>query len=205
MAEQKKIGRPTKEEAIRKRYQEIAKPGETKPKQKRPNRSKSMRVQTDNGAMSDMLTHTMAFRNMARWLIDRHNPEEMEGRLNEYMTYCIEHNVRPTVETMALAYGVDRNTIAKWKNGELSMPESCAAVIRNGYSLMNAIMTQCLVDGKINPISAFFLLKNNHGYKDQTDVAVSVQNPYSELNAEDVRNKYIEGMPDTIPVDGDVK
>lgn len=189
-----KTGRPTKEDSVRRRYEQAAS-GEIKPKQTRPKRSAQMKVQTKPGEMSAMIIHARNLQNMARWKIDRRNPDELAERMDQYLTYCIENNMRPTVESMALAYGVDRATIFAWKRGEYGMPESCAQIIRNGCALMNDIMTQCLVDGKINPVSAFFLLKNNHGYRDQTETVVTVQNPYAETKETDVRNKYLEGVP----------
>lgn len=189
-----KTGRPTKEDSVRRRYEQAAS-GEIKPKQTRPKRSAQMKVQTKPGEMSAMIIHARNLQNMARWRIDTRNPDELAERMDQYLTYCIENNMRPTIESMALAYGVDRATIFNWKNGAYNMPESCSQVIRNGCALMNDIMTQCLVDGKINPVSAFFLLKNNHGYRDQTETVVTVQNPYAETKETDVRNKYLEGVP----------
>lgn len=198
----KKRGRPTKEQSVRNRYELST---TDKPKQKRPNRSANMKVQTKPGEMSKMITHAVNLQNMARWRIDKNNPEEMQGRVNEYLTYCIENNMKPTVESMALAFGVNRNTLRRWKDGESDLTESCRQVIENGYNMMNQIMTQCLVDGAINPIAAFFLMKNNFSYRDQTETVVTVNNPYTEQNADDVKSRYLNGMQNALPADGSVE
>lgn len=198
----KKRGRPTKEQSVRNRYELST---IDKPKQKRPNRSANMKVQTKPGEMSQMITHAVNLQNMARWRIDKNNPEEMQGRVNEYLTYCIENNMRPTVESMALAFGVDRSTLRRWKDGESDLIEPCRRIIENGYNMMNQIMTQCLVDGKINPVAAFFLMKNNFSYRDQTETVVTVNNPYTEQNADDVKSRYINGMQNALPADGSVE
>lgn len=198
----KKRGRPTKEQSVRNRYELST---TDKPKQKRPNRSANMKVQTKPGEMSQMITHAVNLQNMARWRIDTHNPDEMQERVDQYITYCIENNMKPTVESMSLAFGVDRTTLWNWREGKSNLPESCRRVIQNGYNLMNDILTQCLVDNKINPVSAFFLLKNNHGYKDQTETVVTVNNPYAEQSTEDVKGKYIEGITNAVQADGSVE
>lgn len=198
----KKRGRPTKEQSVRNRYELST---TDKPKQKRPNRSANMKVQTKPGEMSQMITHAVNLQNMARWRIDKNNPEEMQGRVNEYLTYCIENNMRPTVESMALAFGVDRSTLRRWKDGESDLIEPCRRIIENGYNMMNQIMTQCLVDGKINPVAAFFLMKNNFSYRDQTETVVTVNNPYTEQNADDVKSRYLNSMENALPADGSVE
>ena len=53
-----------------------------------------------------------------------------------------------------------------------------------------------MADGKINPIPAIFLLKNNHQYKDQTDVVVTPNNPMQDLNADDARKRLLDGIPE---------
>ena len=55
-----------------------------------------------------------------------------------------------------------------------------------------------MVDGKINPIPAIFLLKNNHGYKDQTDVVVTPNNPLQGMDANEARQRLVEAVPDDI-------
>ena len=61
---------------------------------------------------------------------------------------------------------------------------------------MNQLLTQTMADGKINPVAAIFLLKNNHSYKDQTDVVVTPNNPLQGLDADTARQRLIESIPD---------
>ena len=60
---------------------------------------------------------------------------------------------------------------------------------------MNQLLTQTMADGKINPVAAIFLLKNNHAYKDQTDVVVTPNNPYQAASDEELKGKYLEDIP----------
>ena len=52
-----------------------------------------------------------------------------------------------------------------------------------------------MVDGKMNPVAAIFLLKNNHNYKDQTDVVVTPNNPYQAASDEELKDKYLTDIP----------
>ena len=176
-----------------------------KKKQVRPNGSENRKIHLPPGAMSQMIVHAVALQKMGK--VDMTDPKAVEKRVDEYLEYCINNDIKPTVESMALAFSTNRTQLWKWKEGVESsnVPNESRQALRRGYDLMNQLLTQCLVDGAINPISAFFLLKNNHNYKDQTEVVVTANNPYAENGSEDVREKYIEGVQSDIPVEGDVK
>ena len=60
---------------------------------------------------------------------------------------------------------------------------------------MNYLLTQTMADGKINPVAAIFLLKNNHAYKDQTDVVVTPNAPYQATSDDELKGKYLEDIP----------
>lgn len=174
-------------------------------KHKRPGRSELYKPKYEPGQMSNMLINAMALRKMGE--VDMTDPKAVEQRVDEYITFCIERDMKPTVESMALAFGTNRTQLWRWKEGVDcgQIPEATKKALKRGYDLMNDILAQTLVDGSINPIAAFFLLKNNHGYKDQTDVVVQANTPYGGMGTDDIRGKYLEGMQHDIPVDGEVK
>jgi hypothetical protein len=60
--------------------------------------------------------------------------------------------------------------------------------------MLNQMMTQYMVDGHLNPVTAIFLLKNNFGYKDQTETVVVKQDPYESGDPEEIARKYLSGM-----------
>ena len=53
-----------------------------------------------------------------------------------------------------------------------------------------------MMNGKINPASGIFLSKNWFGYKDQTDVVVTPNNPLDGMNADDAKKRLLEGIPE---------
>lgn len=60
---------------------------------------------------------------------------------------------------------------------------------------MNQLLARTMADGKINPVAAIFLLKNNHNYKDQTDVVVTPNNPLQDMDAEQARKRIADAIP----------
>ena len=64
---------------------------------------------------------------------------------------------------------------------------------------MNQLLAQTMADGKMNPVAAIFLLKNNHSYRDQTEVVVTPNNPLQDMDADQARKR----ITDAIPMDDD--
>jgi len=110
----------------------------------------------------------------------------------------IKHDMKPTVESLALAFNTNRMQLWRWSNNVEcgNIPERSRYAIKKAYSIMNQLLTQTMADGKINPVAAIFLLKNNHAYKDQTDVVVTPNNPMQGLDAEQARKRLEEAIPD---------
>lgn len=62
--------------------------------------------------------------------------------------------------------------------------------------MSETIMVQMMQNGKLNPVTAIFLLKNNHGYKDQQDVVITPNTPAEGRDPSDIRNQYIQALPE---------
>lgn len=166
-----------------------------KQKRKRPDRTEALSPVYEPGVMSGMILNAMNLSSMGP--VDMYDPEQVEQRVQAYLVYCVEHDMKPTVESMALAFNTNRTQLWKWKEGvESHLPERSRNAIKKGYSIMNQLLTQTMADGRINPVAAIFLLKNNHAYKDQTDVVVTPNNPYQAASDDELKGKYLEDIPE---------
>jgi len=164
-------------------------------KRKRPDRTDALTPQYQAGDMSRMITNAVELANMGP--VNMHDPAQVEQRVMDCLKYMIEHDMKPTVESMALAFNTNRTTLWRWREGvETNIPEASRNAIKKGYNIMNQLLTQTMADGKINPVAAIFLLKNNHNYKDQTDVVVTPNNPLQDMNADEARKRLIEAVPE---------
>ena len=54
--------------------------------------------------------------------------------------------------------------------------------------MINTQYEELLTQGKMIPVSAFFLLQNNHGYKQQTDHVITA-NQDNTLSLADISNR----------------
>ena len=166
-----------------------------KKKRTRPDRTEALTPTYEPGTMATMITNAMNLSSMGP--VDMYDPEQVERRVMDYLRYAIEHDMKPTVESMALAFNTNRTQLWKWKEGvESNLPERSRNAIKKGYSIMNQLLTQTMADGKINPVAAIFLLKNNHAYRDQTDVVVTPSSPMQDLDSESARKRLVEAIPD---------
>ena len=199
MAKNAEQGKPIPDETVK----TIVKQKQKQVRRKRPDRVEELSMHTEPGEMSKMILDAVNLSQMGE--IDINDSGAVAERVNQYLTYCIEHDMKPTVESMALAFNTNRVQLWRWKEGvDCKIPEASRKEIKKCYSVMNQLMTQAMANGKINPVAAIFLLKNNHNYKDQTDVVVAPASPYESGDPDEVRKKYLEDVPE-IQADGDVK
>lgn len=66
--------------------------------------------------------------------------------------------------------------------------------------MLDSQMVDYMQNGKINPVSGIFLMKNSFGYKDQQEVVVTPSSPLGEqTDPEELRNRYIDSLPEELP------
>ena len=164
-----------------------------KPKRKRPDRSEALKVHTEPGDNAKYISHSLSL--VALPKVDMSKPEEVNERVAKYFELCGEHDMKPSVAGMALAFDCDRSTLWKWVNGIdcAYLPAESRHAVKKGYQLLNAQMEDYMQNGKINPVSGIFLMKNNMGYADKQEVVVTPNNSLGEsASAEDLQTKYLE-------------
>ena len=135
--------------------------------------------------------------------IDISDAKQVEGRIKEYFTHCADNDRKPNVIGMANWLGVSRDTINSWKRGEFRS-ETHAEIIKKAFSIMEEQWVDYMMAGKVNPASGIFIGKNHFQYADTQQIVVSPTNPYENENPDNVRDKYLTGVPN-VSADGEVK
>lgn len=132
---------------------------------------------------------------------DMSDPQAVADRYDWYIQMCIRENLRPGVAGLASAFGYSRDWLLQMKNGLVkSVPEASVDTLKRAWLMFEDLMEQYMLTGKINPIPGIFLLKNNHGYKDQTESVIIKKDPYESGNPEEIARKYLAGMPPALDV-----
>ena len=191
-----KEGEKMNKDEIQKVGKEVAK----KEKAKRPEKSRQMSVQTNPGDNSKYLNHNLQIAMLPS--IDTTDEKQVETRIYEYFSICNENDMKPSMAGMALAIGVARQTLWDWSVGN-TRSSTHNDLIKKAVQMLDAQMVDYMQNGKINPVSGIFLMKNSFGYKDQQEVVVKPEAPLGEqASAEELRNKYIKGLPEeSTPID----
>jgi len=130
-------------------------------------------------------------------VIDRTDPQQVEDRCIKYFEWCAETGSRPGLAALALALGIDRTTLWRHINGFVASAEPVVPVLKRAVAVMNMLMEEFMMNGKINVVAGIFILKNNYGYKDQSDVVITPQKPLGEQkSAEMLAQEYLQSIPD---------
>jgi len=167
-----------------------------KKKRKRPDLSELQTPNTEPGEISRMLSQTLT---ISSWPpIDTDDADQVINRINQYHQYCVSQDMKPSVVGMAMAIGVDRTTLWKWENGvESNKPLQVRNMLKKGREINELMLDQLMQNGKLNPVTGIFLLKNHHGYKDQQDVVITPNNPVDSMDPSQARQKYVQALPES--------
>lgn len=95
--------------------------------------------------------------------------EAFEQRIIDFFDYCIEKELRPTVEGFCASCGISRQTYNYWKNGLVKVSERRKEAIEKLEGILLALLSEWSLNGNVNPVIAIFNLKNNYDYKDQIE------------------------------------
>ena len=162
---------------------------------KRPDRTEAMSVHTEPGDNRKYLQHSLR---MWDWpSVDMKEPEQVKERIGMYLQICSEDDMKPSVAGLALAFGVHRKTLWAWANGIDSayLPPASRDLIKKAYQFLNAQMEDYAQNGKVNPVTAIFLMKNHFGYADKQEVVLTPnQQLGDQVPAEDLEKKYLEDV-----------
>lgn len=184
-----KRGRPRLSDEEKKDRAEKRKTGELPPIL-RPDRT----VQTNPGDNSQYLRHALASLGMPP--IDISDAKQVEERIQWYFVHCAEDDMKPTVTGLCNALGVTRDTLIAWRTGKYR-EDSHQAIAARAHAVLEELMEHYMQNGKVNPVSGIFLLKNLYsGYSDKQELVLTPNQPQlSDADREAIEAKYAE-LPD---------
>ena len=170
-----------------------------KRKRNRPDLANFGEENVEPGDNSRYLRHALVSWNLPP--IDISDPKQIEHRITEYFTYCLENDRKPNMIGMANWLGVDRTTVNSWKTGEYRS-STHSHVIKKAVDILEELWVDYMQNGKVNPASGIFLGKNMFGYKDTQDVVVTPQMPLGTDSDPAELQKRIEGSVITEELEG---
>lgn len=159
----------------------------------RPDRTEAMSLHTEPGDNRRYLEHSMQ---MWAWpAVDMRTPEDVNNRIIQYFQLCMDDDMKPCVEGLGLAFGVSRKTIWSWAKGIDSkyLPPESRDLIKKAYLILNTQLANYAQGGKINPVMAIFLMKNNFEYEDKAEMVVLPKaGDEDTATPEQLQEKYLQ-------------
>ena len=101
--------------------------------------------------------------------------EELRQRIDTYFQFCADRNFRPGIETLCLSIGVSRQGFWNWCNNintQTKSPE-WVELCQRARQLIISFLEVASINGRINPATSIFLLKNWANYSDTTKYEIT--------------------------------
>ena len=116
---------------------------------------------------------------------------DIEKRFDEFVKVCADNDLKPIIEDFALALGIDRTTLFRWRNGTAQKSPEIIAKLTECMSFLNAFSGHILVDNDTNPASAIFHTSNSfEGYSDARELKISAAEQLDRPTTEQLADKY---------------
>lgn len=133
--------------------------------------------------------------------INMKDPEQVQSRIDEYFEICCNADMKPAVSGLALALnGMSRQTLWAIAHDQptggtgykTSLPDSVADCIKKAYKIMEFTWENNFQSGKLNPVAAIFLGKNNYNYRDQQEHILTPNTQQdADYDAKSIKERYL--------------
>lgn len=164
-------------------------------KRKRPDLSEKQTVQAEPGDNRQYILHSLRLAELPK--VDMSKTEEVAQRVKEYFTICAEDDMKPSVIGLAVAMDIDRTYLWEIRAGRKGKNPEVANTLKKAVQLLDLQMVDYMQNGKINPVSGIFLMKNNFGYADKQEVILTPNNPLGDTkDTKELEERYIESVVD---------
>lgn len=174
---------------------EVMKVGEQIAKRKRPDRSKAQTVHVDPGDNTAYTKHSLRVYSLP--VVELTNTEAVTARIVQYFEICAKDDMKPSVAGLALALGITKEYLWEIRVGRKGKNPEVANALKKAMQLLDLQMVNYMQNGKINPVSGIFLMKNNFGYADKQEVVVTPNSPLGEAkDTKQLEQRYIDSVVD---------
>lgn len=140
-------------------------------------------VQAAPGDNAKYLQHALRLSNLPP--IDKYNTEQVKNRIHEYFNICIEEDMKPSVSGLAVSLGTNSKYLWEIRMGNKGKNPEVVDLLKKATNILELQMENYMQNGKINPASGIFLMKNAFGYKDEQKITVEPQSPIGDTKTLD--------------------
>lgn len=174
---------------------ELAEVGKQVTKRKRPDLSEKHNVHTEPGDNRKYILHSLRLAELPK--LNLTSVEEVTQRIKDYFTICADDDMKPSVAGLALAMDIDRRYLWEIREGRKGKNPAVADTIKKAMKILDLQMVDYMQNGKINPVSGIFLMKNNFGYADKQEVVLTPNNLLGDTkDTKELEEQYIDSVVD---------
>lgn len=102
------------------------------------------------------------------------NDDELCERINWFFMECANTQQLPSVEKLANAIGIHRNTLLRWGNGDAKgFSPVTKDIVTQAKQILASLDAELATEGKTQPVVYMFRAKNFYDMRDQNDVVVT--------------------------------
>lgn len=172
---------------------ELTEVGKQVTKRKRPDLSEKQTVHTEPGDNRKYIQHSLRLAELPK--LNLTSVEEVTQRIKDYFTICAEDDMKPSVAGLALAMDIDRRYLWEIREGRKGKNPAVADTLKKAMKILDLQMVDYMQNGKINPVSGIFLMKNNFGYADKQEVVLTPNNPLGDAkDTKELEEQYIDSV-----------
>lgn len=150
----------------------------------------------EDGFISKFVGYSLEFIDLER--VDFKETSGVRDRMVFWLMKCDEYDIRPTIIGMANALGIDRTQLyqlvsGNYPNGKVpyGASQETVSLLQKIYQKIAESLESGMTNGKVNPVSAMFLLKNHLGYTDTNEIVVRRGQDDGDLvDVEAIRQRY---------------
>lgn len=137
------------------------------------------------------IAHLWEVGSISKQQVDFNDDKLVEYVIGKYFQICVKDDMKPTLAALAVAFHTNRKTLLRWLSGEAyKNATKSRELLMTAYAILNAQMEIYMNNGKINPVAAIFLMKNNFGYEDKSEQVITPK--VQEISTqEDLQKKYL--------------
>lgn len=117
------------------------------------------------------------------------DPEEIRERVDFYYQLCVTDGVRPNLPGLALAFGLTRTGLMNAMS-DRRMTRDAAQELGRGIAMMDEILSGMVLDGRVMPVAAIYLMNNWLGYKNASEVTTRTETVETSVDQKALEQKY---------------
>ena len=152
-------------------------------------------IDDSDGVNTKFAAIILATREIAK-SADREDIDTLYDCLEQYLRFCIEHNVRITNAGAYAACGIDRHIVYRWATGSWRGDDprykQFALFIRGVWDEYREML---MAEGKIHPVIGIWWQKNYDGFRDNPLDVVDTTDDGQKMTSAEIAAKY-EGLDD---------